>query len=367
MGCRGCFGTVGNGACYFLKDSIVGENSCNFCSRDWGPCAQYGDSASRGSLIVGNNSCNNEHACALAAKTGSPHKIGNNSCNDKSICKNCAYDVPDNTCNSLAGGDVSLYHKGNDVYVDRCNYCFQENYKVSVEGTVSNPTGSRALTEQNLDCHDYGKIILDWMRKKLDDDVPQIRSITKGLVTNEAILDKDIACKMKVDVSVSTRGQHKDEKPIHQILDEKLDDLYSNLPPTTKIAVSVVKEQPKQPSACTNDPRIDCEKKFKKKKFKNNVGRICEKKSGGKKWKKLCPEQCEKNLCVKGCPNKSKKVKFTIVRKVNGQKVKEKLSCETLKKEDCNEKDKTGLRVYKYCPKKCFSKKKMKAECLNFA
>merc|ERR1712194_765676 len=168
----------------------------------------------------------------------------------------------------------------------------------SVEGTVSNPTGSRALTEQNLDCH-----------------VPQIRSITKGLVTNEAILDEDIACKMKVDVSVSTRGQHRDEKPIHQILDEKLDDLYSNLPPTTKIAVSVVMEQPNQPTACTNDPRIDCKKKFKKKKFKNNVGRICEKKSGGKKWKKLCPEQCEKNLCVKGCPNKSKRVKFTIVRK----------------------------------------------------
>merc|ERR1712008_150914 len=123
-----------------------------------------------------------------------------------------------------------------------------------VEGTVSNPTGSRALTEQNLDDH-----------------VPQIRSITKGLVTNEAILDKDIACKMKVDVSVSTRGQHKDEKPIHQILDEKLDDLYSNLPPTTKIAVSVVMEKPNLPTACTNDPSIDCKKKFKKKKFKNNV------------------------------------------------------------------------------------------------
>merc|ERR1711935_1295005 len=119
----------------------------------------------------------------------------------------------------------------------------------------------------------------------LEVDVPQIRSIIKGLVTNEAVRDEDIAyCKMKVDVSVSTRGQHRDEKPIHQTLDQKLVELYSNLPPTTKIAVSVVKEQPKQPSACTNDPRIDCEKKFKKKKFKNNLGRICAKKSGGKKW-----------------------------------------------------------------------------------
>merc|ERR1712086_359233 len=146
---------------------------------------------------------------------------------------------------------------GGDVSVARCNYCRQENYKVSVEGTVSNLTGSRALTEQNLDCHDYGKIILDWMRKKLEVDVPQIRSIINGLVTNEAIRDKDIACKMKVDVSVSTRGQHRDEKPIHQILDEKLGELHSNLPPTTKVAVSVVKAQPKtQPSACTNDPRI---------------------------------------------------------------------------------------------------------------
>jgi len=84
---------VGKQACYYLKDSSIGENSCN-----------------------GNNACNSNDSFKVFNNIFTNLNIGNNACNGDGICKYCESNsvVPNDACNDLNGDDVTNGY---------CNYC----------------------------------------------------------------------------------------------------------------------------------------------------------------------------------------------------------------------------------------------------